>query len=239
MSRARSWGPLAFLAAGLLHGSLNPVLAAPAGADAAPAPTPELALSFVLTKTLPAGRTLSPAEAERLLGVEDFPAAQRRAVRDQVWIYATPEVAVVLPRSVRAGAFEGGLPLQIFNRTDGTLQVRWDDSLFLDGRGNDKLCYLGPKVKHPTGDRPNRLNTSLVPTPIPPGLFLKTHVFPIGDFDFERGSATYQPQPGQLAVYLVLEGPQGKVQGYSLQGNLRLAAGALRPSETPAPELIP
>lgn len=204
-----------------------------------PAATPETALTFTLTKTLPAGMTLSPAEAIRLLGVEDYSAAQRRAVLDQVWIYATPDLALVLPRSVRAPGFEVGLPLQIFNRTPGALQVRWNDSLFLDGRGNDKLCYLGPKVNHPTNERPNRLNTELVSTPIPPGLFLKTHVFPIRDFDFDKGAALYQPQPGQIALYLAVEGPPGQIKGYSLQGNLRLAAGALRTRAEPTPEPIP
>jgi hypothetical protein len=227
---ARLLGPAVLTLLGL-------ALAIPAGAASSPQPTPEPVLSFQLVKTLPAGASLSSEEAVRLLGLEDFPAAQRRAVLDQVWIYTTPEIAIVVPRSVRGPGFAVGLPFQVFNRTADALEIRWNESQFLDGRGNAKLCHLGMNVNHPTAERPNLLNATILPSSLPPALFFKTHVFPITDFDFQQGIARFAPQPGQVALYLVVAGPKGQTRGYSLQGNLRLAAGALRPPVTPTPDI--
>ena len=169
---------------------------------------PETLFRLELVQTVPAGVSLEKDVLLGLIGADGYTPAQRKAVLGQIHVFATPACVVILPAHIDRGQTRLGLPLQIYNRTRSFLHVHWDESLYLDHRGNHRLAPRGLRVTHPRNEPPRDTNTSIHPTRIPPGLFFKGYVFPVKDFDFKTGAIRYTPTAGQIGLFLSLH-PQG------------------------------
>jgi len=206
--------------------AVNLGLSLMAAAAAPPAPADEPQLTLELVKTVPPNRMLSERAATTLLGVDGFPVPQQRAVLGQVLIFSSADVAVVLPRVLPGRSFHHGLPIQVYNQTSDNMKIRWQDSLFLDRRGNGTLAFEGMSVAHPKSEAPDRDNSLIEPSLVPAGLFFKGNVFPVRDFDYASGEVQFAPPTGQIGLYLVLDTGRSNRRTFSFLFKLSAAPGA-------------